>query len=590
MSVGHTCGTGILPVRLRGIGILPMLHGLEGDPKPMPRRYHAHLQLPCENSLCSHKAIRYTCAVTRNRLVALWGGRADCLPLPNEYSRDVLMAPDAQERTRSGPPDRGRARIAGMAIPKCDTIIIGGGVAGFAGALLRARRGEHVLVLERSEHLSPALYGFVRQGTYVDSGFHYAGSVGPEGLTRSLLQELGLVEWLDGAVQTPDTLDHVRFLKPALDFSFPQGWASLEQDLCRAFPAASRGLRSFLTQVRSLWEQSRTLFVRHRGRNPEVSFPNVGRSLQEALDACTSDAVLQGLLNIHGVLYGAFAQETSLLFHSQVVGSYYESAGLIRGGGRAWVEAFEKVLVDAGVEWRCGQGVSRICLDHEGRFAAVELETGERLPAARCISTIHPKRMLELVPPSAFSPAYRKRVRALEETPSAVVLYGRCHAATVSGNLYLASEPRTLSAWMHLPVEERPLFVSLPLGGGGASVICPACLADVPGGGADRNRTRSPDYRDWKERLTDRLMERLSGYAHDLVGDFEPLDLATPLTFRDRLSSPEGGLYGIKHRITDLPLLPRTGVKGLYLSGQALVAPGVLGALCAGFLTENYIV
>jgi all-trans-retinol 13,14-reductase len=463
-------------------------------------------------------------------------------------------------------------------------------MAGMACALLRARRDEHVLVVERSGHLSPALYGFVRRGTYVDSGFHYAGSLGPDGLGRYLLRELGLAELLDGAVQIPDTIDHVRFLKPAFDFSFPQGWELLEQNLCRAFPCDNQGLRSFLTQVRSLWEQSRTLFTRHRGRNPGASFPSVGRSLQEALDDCTGDPVLRCLLNIHGMLYGAFAKETSLLFHSQVVGSYYESACLVRGGGRAWVEAFEKALGDAGVEWKCGREVSRICLDPDGRFTAVELETGERLPADRCISTIHPKRMLEMVPSTAFSPAYRKRVRALEETPSAVVLYGRCHAASFSGNLYLAGGPRTLSDWMHLPVEERPLFVSLPPEGGGASVICPACLADVPGGGAERNRTRSPDYQTWKGRLTERLMERLYCYAHDLVGDFEPLDVATPLTFRDRLSSPEGGLYGIKHRIMDLPLLPRTKAKGLYLSGQAIVAPGVLGALCAGFLTENYIV
>jgi all-trans-retinol 13,14-reductase len=493
--------------------------------------------------------------------------------------------------------------IACMAIPKCDTIVIGGGMAGLACALLRARRGEHVLVVERSEHLSPTLYGFVRQGTYVDCGFHYAGSLGPEGLTRYLLHELGLAELLSDAVYLPDVIDHVRFLKPSFDFSFPQGWELLERDLCQVFPSASQGLRSFLAQMRSLWDQSRALFRHNRGRDPQAFLPRVGPCLQRALDDCTGNPVLQGLLSIHEILYGAFPQETSLLFHSQVAGSYYESACLVRGGGRIWVAALEKALGRAGVEWRCGQEVSRLCLDPEGKFAAVELETGERLSADRCISTIHPKLMLDMVPPNAFSPAYRKRVRTLEETPSAVVLYGRCPAARISGNLYLAGEPCTLSDWRQRPLEERPWFVSLPLEGApqrgilrwgpqgsGASVICPACLADVPGGGTDRNGTRSPGYQDWKKRLTDRFTERLSRCARDLVGGFEPLEVATPLTFRDRLRSPEGGLYGIKHRMTDMPLLPRTGVKGLYLSGQAVVAPGVLGALCAAFLTESCIV
>ncbi len=93
------------------------------------------------------------------------------------------------------------------------------------------------------------------------------------------------------------------------------------------------------------------------------------------------------------------------------------------------MEALEKALGHAGVEWQCDRKVSRICLHDTGGFAAVELETGERLAGERCISTIHPKLMLEMVPPHAFSPAYRQRVRTLEETPSAVVLYGRCPAA-----------------------------------------------------------------------------------------------------------------------------------------------------------------
>ncbi len=476
-----------------------------------------------------------------------------------------------------------------MATPMYDTIIIGGGVAGLACALLRARRGERVAVAERSPHLSPTLRGFSRRGTYMDSGFHYASSMGHDGLLHWLLCELGLADQMAGATHTPDTVDHVRFSKPAFDFSFPQGWEMLERDLCRVFPVDCQGLRSFLAEVRLLSEQSRTTFMRDRGRNLGALFMSGGCDLQQALDRCTGNPVLQGLLSSHGILYGTVAKETSLLFHSQVAGSYYESTHLIRGGGRVWVDAFEKALSDAQVELLCSREVSRICLNEEGEFTAVELATGERLSGGRCIHTAHPRLMLEMVPPNAFSPAYRKRVRSLEETPSAVVLYGQCQSTAFAGNLILATEPQ-IGNWMCLPVEERPLFVSSSAGTNAVSVICPASLADVPGNGDSGRCGRPEGYQDWKMRLTDRLTNRLSSCAHDVLGSFEPLDMATPFTFRDRLSSPEGGLYGIKHRMVDMPLLPRTSAKGLYLSGQAVAAPGVLGALCASFLTESCIV
>jgi all-trans-retinol 13,14-reductase len=424
----------------------------------------------------------------------------------------------------------------------------------------------------------------------MDSGFHYAGSMGPGGFMRRLLHGLDLTEPVDRAVYTLDTVDHVRFLKPAFDFFFPQGWDAVEKELCRVSPADYQGVRSFLAEVRSSWEQAQTAFLQDRGRSLGSSFTGVGRSLHEEIVRSTNDPVLQGLLSAHGILYGATAQETSLFFHGQVVGSYYESPCMIRGGGRFWVDTFEKALRDARVELRCGQSVSRICLDDHRWFTAVELGTGELLSADRCISTVHPKLTLAMVSPDVFRPAYRKRVCGLEETPSAVVLYGRCRSAGFSGNLILGDEPQTFSDWGRLPVEKRPFFVNSPEKTGGVSVAFPAYLADVPGNGNREGPGRPKGYRDWKSQLMDRLVRRLSSCAHDLLGDFEPLDIATPLTFRDRLSSPEGGLYGVKHRIVDMPLLPRTAAGGLYLSGQAVVAPGVLGALCASFLTDSSVV
>ena len=479
-----------------------------------------------------------------------------------------------------------------MAIPKYDTIVVGGGISGAVCALLRARKGEKVAVIERSPHLSPTLNGFVKRGIYMDSGFHYAGSMGNDGLLRPLLHELGITNLFNKAVHTSDAVDHVRLMKPAFDFLFPQGWEAIEQSICNAFPTDSEGIKRFLADVKSLAQQGRDAIIQNGGTSLDMLFAAGSGSVKEAIDRCTANPVLGCLLSCHGMLYGTVAKDTSMMFHSQVVGSYYESACFIDGGGRTFVDVFEKALRDANIEVICGHKVARIHLDDNEAFDSVELETADRLSANRCICTTHPKLMLEMMPENAFSPAYRRRISRLEETPSAVVLYGRCSSSSFSGNLILANEPHDFADCLNMPLEERPLFISSPMktATGSVSVICPATLADIPGNGDNTSSGRPNGYKEWKNGVADRLIHRISACAKDLTGDFELLDVATPLTFRERLSSPEGGLYGVKHRLADFPLLPRTAVKGLYLSGQAMVAPGVLGALCAGFLTERFVV
>jgi all-trans-retinol 13,14-reductase len=478
-----------------------------------------------------------------------------------------------------------------VAIPKYDTIIVGGGISGAVCALLRARKGEKVAVVERSPYLSPTLNGFVKHGIYMDSGFHYVGSVGHDGLLRYLLGELGIDNLLNKASQTSEAVDHVRIMKPAFDFLFPQGWEAIEQSFCNAFPADKENIKRFLAEVKQLSEQGRASLIQKGGTSFDVLFGSGRCSLKESIDRCTSNPVLAGLLSCHAILYGMVPAETSMMFHSQIVGSYYESACFIDGGGRALVEVFEKTLRDANIDIICGRKVSRINLDDKEAFASVELETSDRLAADRCICTTHPKTMLGMMPEKAFSPAYRKRIGRLEETSSAVVLYGRCSSSSFKGNLILANEPHEFVDWAGLKLEERPLFISSPAktSTSSVSVICPAALTEIPCNGENVNGRRPKGYKEWKNNVADRLIRRISDCVKDLLGNFELLDIATPLTFRDRLNSPEGGLYGIKHRIMDLPLLPRTAVKGLYLSGQAMVAPGVLGALCSSFLTERFV-
>jgi all-trans-retinol 13,14-reductase len=81
-----------------------------------------------------------------------------------------------------------------------------------------------------------------------------------------------------------------------------------------------------------------------------------------------------------------------------------------------------------------------------------------------------------------------------------------------------------------------------------------------------------------------RMLDHFVSFYPDLKGRVHVLDFSTPLTLRDYSGSPFGSMYGAKHRIEQYNPFPMTSVKGLYLAGQSIVAPGLLGTIISAFL------
>ena len=97
---------------------------------------------------------------------------------------------------------------------------------------------------------------------------------------------------------------------------------------------------------------------------------------------------------------------------------------------------------------------------------------------------------------------------------------------------------------------------------------------------------RDSTYYAWKEQVADAIIGVVKKYCGDKLGHLKIVDMATPLTFRDYMNAPNGCLYGVKHRTADMPFMPQTRIKGLYLSGQAIISAGVMGA---GFVSAAAI-
>jgi all-trans-retinol 13,14-reductase len=102
---------------------------------------------------------------------------------------------------------------------------------------------------------------------------------------------------------------------------------------------------------------------------------------------------------------------------------------------------------------------------------------------------------------------------------------------------------------------------------------------------------RGKAYKAKKQQIAFDLIDR----AERVVGplkDVKLLDAYTPLTIRDRVHSPNGSAYGVQRTTDQLlsaALLNRTSLKGLYMAGQSVLAPGILGTILGSFATIKFI-
>ena len=58
-----------------------------------------------------------------------------------------------------------------------DYLIAGAGVSGLTAAIILAKAGMKVVIIEQSKAIAPTLRGFIRKGFYFDTGVHYVGAM-----------------------------------------------------------------------------------------------------------------------------------------------------------------------------------------------------------------------------------------------------------------------------------------------------------------------------------------------------------------------------------------------------------------------------
>jgi all-trans-retinol 13,14-reductase len=481
---------------------------------------------------------------------------------------------------------------------KYDCVIIGAGVSGMTAALILAKNGFDVALVEKSKKTAPLIRGFIRNGTYFDTGFHHTGSLGKNEILDVLFNYLGLSDRVEKEPFDPNGFDLLRCEQTGFEFRFPYGYERIQQRLIETFPGETKTVKNYLQAVKETFNSFP--YIRLDPNHLEISIQKSvqGPSLKEFLDRSTENRKLKWVLSLHCLLHGIPPEEVPFTYNACVVGSYYESVHRVRGGGMALAEAYDSQLKELGVDVYCGQEAIEIGISSDLSASGVRLKDGTKLRCQNCISTIHPKNFLDLVAEATFRPAYRKRLQLLEETCSAYILYGGCNSLPQSiahQNLLLTSDWDLTGFRQKDPLENRPFYICQAHQPNGRASN-KGFIAIVPESSQRANRwpdsmrgKRPQNYNQFKESTGHKLQKHIEKCLPEMAGNTKFAECSTPLTIRDFANNPYGSIYGVKHKVGQYNPIPVTKAKGLFLAGQATVASGILGAAISAFLACGFI-
>jgi len=455
-----------------------------------------------------------------------------------------------------------------------DVVIIGAGFGGLSTAVLLARLGLRVTLVEAEARPGGVLRSYRREGVDCPVGVHYFGSAAPGELLGDFLDLLELRSALKlRRMGGSGVIDRFHFDDEVFDL--PSSIEGLEAALARRFPEAPDAV-AFVTRVcRSAMASLRTDTM---GAEPPL-LP-MTRTAGEVLAERKLPARLLDLLALQGFLLGVDLEVCPAAFLLVATASLLMSAWELGCSGAEMADALAERAHAAGVGILTGDPVVRIGVTG-GRAAGVTLRSGHRLDAATVVAAIHPKTMVATLPEEpddALPRSYREGIGRLHETGGLLcvtALLDAHHHPPLDHNLYrVRGLPSRRLEGVYGQLRASGLSGQTRL------TVLTASPYDTWAPWHDTTTGhRGPAYRTEKLRRGRealRELESVTGPLHDP----RIIDVWTPLTMRDYVGAPEGCTYGVKHSSRDgleLLVLARPPLPGLFLVGQNAIAPGLLG-------------
>lgn len=477
-------------------------------------------------------------------------------------------------------------------------IVIGSGAGGLSTAVILAKHGYDVTVLEQGAVAGGCLQSFVRKGTLFETGMHILGSLEEGHDLRELLSYLEVLYDLPLSPLDKDCYQTVRIGDD--EYRFGMGREAFVDSMSEYFPEERKAIEYYAEEVERIRRASSIVEIM-KGTAPMHDECLQG-TIGEVMDKITKNRRLQDVLCGGQPLYAGLRDKTTFELLARLHAFYNSGTYRVIGGSQQICDRMIDVLKHYGGKLYLSRNVTRILTDGT-QATGVETADGEVWNADLVVSTIHPQRLMPMLQDcKMIRPVYRHRIMNIPNTPSVFALFVKFKDGKMPYLNHTCFVHKTGTPWdamtydwdkwpgtymyMHSCKEDGQKWAD------GGVVFSYMTMEQCAKWSDTRIEHRGDDYKAFKKQHAERV---IASVDQDYPGFAESIDdywTGTPLTYRDYCGLPDGTMYGVVHEFGSEPeqhVSARTKIPNLFIAGQNIVNHGLQGVLVGSVVATSHI-
>lgn len=488
-----------------------------------------------------------------------------------------------------------------------DIVIVGSGLGGLVSALIMAKEGYSVCVLEKNNQFGGNLQTFVRDKTIFDTGVHYIGGLSEGQNLNQYFKYLGIMDQLKLKKLDEDGFDVITFEGDPKEYKHAQGYDRFEESLLSQFPEEEKAIKTYSKKLRETCSKF-PLYNLNKG-NPSYGQDDVFKlNAKTYINSLTNNKKLQGVFAGTNFLYAGDGERSPFYVHALSVNSYIESAYRCVNGGSQITKVLIRQIKKFGGDTFKHHEVTKFNVNNEV-ITSVDIKNGKQINGDIFISNIEPKLTLKMVGEENFRKSYTNRINNIESVISAFSVYIVLKPKSFKyhnknfyhfkyGDRVWDAQNYTQDSW------PEGYMVSMGINkkddGWGDSLIAMTYMnfseveywQDTFNTVASKN-DRGQTYEEFKAYKTEIFITELEKKFPNLRDCIQTVYASTPLSYRDYIGSHNGSMYGYVKDVNN-PLhsfvSPRTKIKNLLFTGQSLNMHGILGVTIGAIITCSELV